>query len=64
MLVRLEEQSGRNPGTREFLRHELALLRRDVQSISELVTQGRALRKSDDLGSPIEARVGAVSGRA
>jgi two-component system chemotaxis response regulator CheB len=37
LLLRLDEQSWRNPETREFLRHELFLLRRDVQSIDDLV---------------------------
>ena len=37
LLVRLIEQSSQNPGTREFLSNELASLRREVQSIDELV---------------------------
>ena len=37
LLVRLVEQSWRNPGTREFLSRELASLRRDVQSITDLL---------------------------
>lgn len=37
LLVRLIEQSGRNPGTREFLSNELASLRRDVESINDLL---------------------------
>jgi two-component system chemotaxis response regulator CheB len=37
LLVRLGEQSWRNAGTRDFLRQELASLRRDIQSIDELV---------------------------
>jgi two-component system, chemotaxis family, protein-glutamate methylesterase/glutaminase len=37
LLVRLGEQSWRNPGTREFLRNELASLRRDIQSIDQLL---------------------------
>ncbi|MBV8844617.1 MAG: chemotaxis protein CheB, partial [Bryobacterales bacterium] len=37
LLVRLIEQSSRNPGTRKFLSDELASLRRDLQSIDELV---------------------------
>lgn len=37
LLVRLIEQSSRNPGTREFLTNELASLRREIQSIDELV---------------------------
>ncbi len=37
LLVRLEEQSWRNPGTGEFLRNELASLRRDIQAIDDLV---------------------------
>jgi two-component system chemotaxis response regulator CheB len=37
LLVRLFEQSSRNPGTLEFLSNELASLRRDLQSIDDLV---------------------------
>lgn len=37
LLVRLDEQSSRNPGTREFLRNELASLRSDIQSIDDLL---------------------------
>lgn len=37
LLVRLIEQSGRNPGTRDFLRDQLISLRRDVESIDDLV---------------------------
>jgi hypothetical protein len=37
LLVRLDQQSEKNPGTREFLRRELVLLRRDVESINDLV---------------------------
>jgi len=37
LLVRLIEQSSRNQGTREFLRKELASLRREVRSIDHLV---------------------------
>ena len=37
LLVRLFEQSSRNPGTREFLSNELASLRREIQSIDDLV---------------------------
>ncbi len=37
LLVRLREQSWRNPGTREFLENELASLRRDLQAIDNLV---------------------------
>jgi len=37
LLVRLIDQSSRNPGTREFLSNELTSLRREVQSIDELV---------------------------
>jgi chemotaxis response regulator CheB len=37
LLVRLDEQSSRNPATREFLRNELASLRRDLQAIDNLV---------------------------
>jgi len=38
LLARLVEQSSRNPGTREFLNNELASLRREIQSIDDLVT--------------------------
>ena len=38
LLLRLVEQSSRNPGTREFLRNALASLRRDIQSIDDLVS--------------------------
>ena len=37
LLARLYEQSWRNPGTRDFLRNELASLRRDVLSIDDLL---------------------------
>jgi two-component system chemotaxis response regulator CheB len=37
LLARLDEQSSRNPGTQEFLRNELASLRRDVQAIDDLL---------------------------
>lgn len=37
LLVRLIEQSSRNPGTREFLSNELVSLKREVQSIDELM---------------------------
>lgn len=37
LLGRLIEQSSRNFSTREFLRNELASLRRDIQSVDELV---------------------------
>ncbi len=37
LLVRLVGQSSRNPGTREFLKNELASLRREIQSIDDLV---------------------------
>lgn len=37
LLVRLIEQSSENPGTREFLSNELASLRREIQSIDDLV---------------------------
>ena len=37
LLVRLIEQSSRNPGTREFLINELASLRREIRTIDELV---------------------------
>jgi two-component system chemotaxis response regulator CheB len=39
LLVRLIEQSWRNPGTRKFLKNELASLGRDIQSIDDLVTK-------------------------
>jgi chemotaxis response regulator CheB len=42
LLLRLEEQSGQNPGTCDFLRRELAWLRRDVQSIDDLVKASEA----------------------
>jgi two-component system chemotaxis response regulator CheB len=38
LLLRLVEQSSRNPGTREFLSNALASLRRDIQSIDDLVS--------------------------
>lgn len=37
LLMRLAEQSWRNPGTHEFLVSELALLRHDLSSIDNLV---------------------------
>jgi two-component system, chemotaxis family, protein-glutamate methylesterase/glutaminase len=37
LLVRLTEQSSRNPGTRRFLENELASLRRHIQSIDDLL---------------------------
>ncbi|HTS66583.1 MAG TPA: chemotaxis protein CheB [Candidatus Acidoferrales bacterium] len=37
LLVRLAEQSWRNPGTRGFLENELAAVRRDIQSIDDLL---------------------------
>ncbi len=37
LLLRLIEQSSRNPGTREFLSNELASLRREIQAINDLV---------------------------
>jgi chemotaxis response regulator CheB len=37
LLVRLGEQSWRNPGTRQFLKNELASLRRNLQAIDDLV---------------------------
>jgi two-component system, chemotaxis family, protein-glutamate methylesterase/glutaminase len=37
LLVRLIEQSSENPGTSEFLSNELASLKREVQSIDDLV---------------------------
>jgi len=42
LLVRLVDQSSRNPGTREFLINELASLRRDIESIDDLL-KGSAL---------------------
>ena len=45
LLLRLVEQSSRNPGTREFLSSELALLRREIQAINDLV-------KADQSTSP------------
>lgn len=38
LLLRLVEQSSRNPGTLEFLSNELASLRRNIQSIDALVS--------------------------
>src|SRR5262249_206660 len=51
LLVRLTEQSRRNSGTRTFLMNELISLRRDIQSIDDLVTTevskgDRAYRRS------------------
>lgn len=37
LLARLNEQSWRNPGTREFLENELASLRRDIGSIDDFL---------------------------
>jgi hypothetical protein len=37
LLMRLIDQSSRNPGTREFLSNELTSLRREVKSIDEFV---------------------------
>ena len=37
LLVRLTEQSWRNPGTCEFLVNELAALRRDIQSVDDSI---------------------------
>ena len=37
LLVRLVDQSARNPGTRDFLIHELASLRCDIESIDDLL---------------------------
>jgi chemotaxis response regulator CheB len=37
LLVRLIEQSSRNPGTREFLSNELASLRHEIQTIDDLL---------------------------
>ncbi len=37
LLVRLADQSWRNPETREFLKNELASLRRDLQAIENIV---------------------------
>ena len=39
LLVRLTDQSVHNRGTREFLKKELIALRRDIQSIDDLVTK-------------------------
>lgn len=38
LLVRLTEQSLHNPGTQKFLMNELVSLRRDIQSIDDLVS--------------------------
>ena len=40
LLVRLAEQSWRNPGTHEFLTNELALLKSALGSIEDLVEKG------------------------
>jgi hypothetical protein len=45
LLVRLVEQSWRNPGTREFLMNELASLRRDLQSIENLLKAASAVHE-------------------
>jgi hypothetical protein len=37
LLTRLTEQSWRNPGTREFLVDELVSLRRDIQSVDDVL---------------------------
>jgi two-component system chemotaxis response regulator CheB len=37
LLVRLAEQSSRNPGTHDFLENELALLRHNIQAIDDLL---------------------------
>ena len=37
LLLRLIQQSSRNPATREFLSNELSSLRSDIQSIDDLV---------------------------
>ena len=51
LLLRLIEQSSRNPGTREFLSNELASLRREVQSIDDLVKASpRHTRSTRDAG--------------
>jgi two-component system, chemotaxis family, protein-glutamate methylesterase/glutaminase len=44
LLVRLAEQSWRNPGTHGFLTNELASLRRDIQSIDDLLKGDRRTR--------------------
>lgn len=51
LLVRLNEQSGRNPGTQEFLRNELASLRRDIESVDDLVKASLGeTRSQEDAG--------------
>jgi hypothetical protein len=45
VLVRLAEQSRNNPGTHQFLRKELALLKCDLSSIEELVQAASAVAK-------------------
>jgi len=50
LLVRLAEQSSRNPGTHEFLVEELALLNRDLSSIADLVKD--KLQKTSEPSSP------------
>ena len=37
LLVRLVDQSSRNPGTHDFLENELALLRHNMRSIDDLL---------------------------
>jgi len=54
LLVRLGEQSQRNPGTREFLMKELASLRRDLQSIDGLLQ--RVLVEEPSHASPKRQR--------
>jgi len=50
LLVRLAEQSWRNPGTHQFLMNELALLKRDLQSVDDLV--GASLPKLSQPSAP------------
>ena len=45
LLVRLAEQSWRNPGTRSFLKHELALLRHNIGMIDDLLKASLAGEK-------------------
>src|SRR5262249_53937588 len=43
LLVRLSAQSQRNPGTRAFLKNELASLRHDLRGIEDLVVKGASI---------------------
>ena len=45
LLMRLIEQSGRNPEVRQFLRNELASLSRDIQSVDDLLKASLAEHK-------------------